>query len=113
MPKKNVGLGFTKYLFVWRSKEKLIQAVEDDIRQEKKAAENIIKNMSEEDQTKYIEMKMANEKVLQVVFDISLNYSLICARIILDQRNGEKKFQKLQSTYQGKYLPAKSNILTS
>ncbi|XP_060546409.1 intraflagellar transport protein 74 homolog [Pantherophis guttatus] len=48
-----------------QSKEKLIQAVEDDIRQEKQAAENIIKNMSEEDQTKYIEMKMANEKLLQ------------------------------------------------
>ncbi|XP_058026421.1 intraflagellar transport protein 74 homolog isoform X1 [Ahaetulla prasina] len=48
-----------------QSKEKLIQAVEDDIQQEKQAAENIIKNMSEEDQTKYIEMKMANEKLLQ------------------------------------------------
>ncbi|XP_070598582.1 intraflagellar transport protein 74 homolog [Erythrolamprus reginae] len=48
-----------------QSKEKLIQAVEDDIRKEKQAAENIIKNMSEEDQTKYIEMKMANEKLLQ------------------------------------------------
>ncbi|XP_026528065.1 intraflagellar transport protein 74 homolog isoform X2 [Notechis scutatus] len=48
-----------------QSKEKLIQAVEDDIRQEKQAAENIIKNMSEQDQTKYIEMKMANEKLLQ------------------------------------------------
>uniref|UniRef100_A0A8C6XTP8 Intraflagellar transport 74 n=1 Tax=Naja naja TaxID=35670 RepID=A0A8C6XTP8_NAJNA len=48
-----------------QSKEKLIQTVEDDIRQEKQAAENIIKNMSEQDQTKYIEMKMANEKLLQ------------------------------------------------
>ncbi|XP_063151069.1 intraflagellar transport protein 74 homolog [Candoia aspera] len=48
-----------------QSKEKLIQAVEDDIRQEKQAAENIIKNMSEEDQTNYMEMKMANEKLLQ------------------------------------------------
>uniref|UniRef100_A0A8C5RTH4 Intraflagellar transport 74 n=1 Tax=Laticauda laticaudata TaxID=8630 RepID=A0A8C5RTH4_LATLA len=48
-----------------QSKEKVIQAVEDDIRQEKQAAENIIKNMSEQDQTKYTEMKMANEKLLQ------------------------------------------------
>uniref|UniRef100_A0A8D0E863 Intraflagellar transport 74 n=1 Tax=Salvator merianae TaxID=96440 RepID=A0A8D0E863_SALMN len=48
-----------------QAKEKLIQAVEDDIQQEKQAAENIIKNMSEEDQTKYVEMKMANEKLLQ------------------------------------------------
>uniref|UniRef100_A0A803SV32 Intraflagellar transport 74 n=1 Tax=Anolis carolinensis TaxID=28377 RepID=A0A803SV32_ANOCA len=43
----------------------LIQAVEDDIQQEKQAAENIIKNMSEEDQVKYMETKMANEKLLQ------------------------------------------------
>ncbi|XP_062827935.1 intraflagellar transport protein 74 homolog [Anolis carolinensis] len=48
-----------------QNKEKLIQAVEDDIQQEKQAAENIIKNMSEEDQVKYMETKMANEKLLQ------------------------------------------------
>ncbi|XP_053150764.1 intraflagellar transport protein 74 homolog [Hemicordylus capensis] len=48
-----------------QAKEKLIQAVEDEIQQEKQAAEDIIKNMSEEDQTKYMETKMANEKLLQ------------------------------------------------
>ncbi|KAH0628359.1 hypothetical protein JD844_009415 [Phrynosoma platyrhinos] len=48
-----------------QSKEKHIQAVEDDIQQEKQAAENIIKNMSEEDQLKYMETKVANEKLLQ------------------------------------------------
>ncbi|KAJ7335421.1 hypothetical protein JRQ81_013362 [Phrynocephalus forsythii] len=46
-------------------KEKQIQAVEDEIQQEKQAAENIIKNMCEEDQAKYMETKMANEKLLQ------------------------------------------------
>ncbi|XP_042305779.1 intraflagellar transport protein 74 homolog isoform X2 [Sceloporus undulatus] len=48
-----------------QNKEKLIQAVEDDIQQEKQAAENIIKNMSEEDQVKYMETKVANEKLIQ------------------------------------------------
>ncbi|KAL8203065.1 UNVERIFIED_CONTAM: hypothetical protein K2H54_038174 [Gekko kuhli] len=50
------------------SKEKLIQAVEDDIQQEKEAAEDIIKNMAEEDQVKYMEMKVANEKFLQELY---------------------------------------------
>lgn len=75
--------------------------MEDDIRQEKQAAENIIKNMSEEDQTKYIEMKMANEKLLQVVFDILLNYSFICARIILDQRNEKKNSRSFSQHIKG------------
>ncbi|XP_061487261.1 intraflagellar transport protein 74 homolog [Rhineura floridana] len=48
-----------------QAKEKHIQAVEDDIQQEKEAAENIIKNMSEEDQTKYMETKVSNDKLLQ------------------------------------------------
>ncbi|XP_060093172.1 intraflagellar transport protein 74 homolog [Heteronotia binoei] len=48
-----------------QAKEKLIQAVEDDIQQEKEAAEDIVKNMAEEDQVKYMEMKVANEKFLQ------------------------------------------------
>ncbi|KAK2512589.1 hypothetical protein Q9233_016163, partial [Columba guinea] len=45
--------------------EKLIQAVEEDIEREKVVAEDIIKDMSQEDQTKYIEMKAANEKLSQ------------------------------------------------
>ncbi|XP_033028837.1 intraflagellar transport protein 74 homolog isoform X2 [Lacerta agilis] len=48
-----------------QAKENLIQAVEDDIQQEKQVAENIVKNMSEEDQAKYMETKVANEKLLQ------------------------------------------------
>lgn len=48
-----------------QAKEKQIEAVENDIHQEKQAAEDIIKNMSEEDQTKYMETKVTNEKLLQ------------------------------------------------
>ncbi|XP_077201348.1 intraflagellar transport protein 74 homolog [Paroedura picta] len=51
-----------------QAKEKLIQAVEDDIQQEKEAAEDIIKNMAEEEQVKYMEMKVANEKFLQELY---------------------------------------------
>lgn len=67
-----------KDLFLWYSKEKQIQAVEDDIHQEKQAAEDIIKNMSEEDQAKYMETKVTNEKLLQVTFLIfSLSHSFM------------------------------------
>ncbi|XP_078241019.1 intraflagellar transport protein 74 homolog isoform X2 [Pogona vitticeps] len=56
----------TDLIFTERqSKEKQIQVVEEEIQQEKQAAENIIKNMSEEDQAKYMETKEANEKLLQ------------------------------------------------
>nr|XP_056704002.1 intraflagellar transport protein 74 homolog [Euleptes europaea] len=51
-----------------QAKEKLIQAVEDDIQQEKQAAEDIIKNMTEENQAKYMEMKVANENFLQELY---------------------------------------------
>uniref|UniRef100_A0A8C0H686 Intraflagellar transport 74 n=1 Tax=Chelonoidis abingdonii TaxID=106734 RepID=A0A8C0H686_CHEAB len=47
------------------SKEKLIQAVEEDIEREKQVADDIIKNMSQENQAKYMEMKATNEKLLQ------------------------------------------------
>uniref|UniRef100_A0A8C4WMP2 Intraflagellar transport 74 n=1 Tax=Gopherus evgoodei TaxID=1825980 RepID=A0A8C4WMP2_9SAUR len=47
------------------SKEKLIQAVEEDIEREKQIADDIIKNMSQENQAKYMEMKATNEKLLQ------------------------------------------------
>ncbi|KAB1280551.1 Intraflagellar transport protein 74-like protein [Camelus dromedarius] len=46
-------------------KEKQIRSVEEEIEQEKQAAEGIIKNMSPEKQVKYIEMKTTNEKLLQ------------------------------------------------
>ncbi|NWS20946.1 IFT74 protein, partial [Pachyramphus minor] len=47
------------------STEKLIQAVEEDIEHEKVVADDIMKDMSQEDQAKYMEMKAANEKLSQ------------------------------------------------
>lgn len=49
-----------------QAKEKQIRSVEEEIEQEK-AAEDIIKNMSPENQVKYIEMKNTNEKLLQEI----------------------------------------------
>lgn len=48
-----------------QAKEKQIRSVEEEIEQEKQAADDIIKNMSPEKQVKYIEMKTTNEKLLQ------------------------------------------------
>ncbi|XP_025062746.1 intraflagellar transport protein 74 homolog isoform X2 [Alligator sinensis] len=48
-----------------QAKEKLIQSVEEDIEREKQVADDIIKNMSQEDQAKYMEMKATNRKLLQ------------------------------------------------
>ncbi|XP_074788658.1 intraflagellar transport protein 74 homolog [Athene noctua] len=45
--------------------EKLIQTVEEDIEREKVVADDIIKDMSQENQAKYMEMKAANEKLVQ------------------------------------------------
>ncbi|NWU18402.1 IFT74 protein, partial [Cephalopterus ornatus] len=45
--------------------EKLIQTVEEDIEHEKVVADDIMKDMSQEDQAKYMEMKAANEKLSQ------------------------------------------------
>ncbi|NWR58094.1 IFT74 protein, partial [Bucorvus abyssinicus] len=45
--------------------EKLIQSVEEDIEHEKVVADDIIKDMSQENQAKYMEMKTANEKLSQ------------------------------------------------
>ncbi|NXU50152.1 IFT74 protein, partial [Turnix velox] len=47
------------------STEKLIQAMEEDIEHEKAVANDIIKDMSQDNQAKYIEMKAANEKLSQ------------------------------------------------
>lgn len=44
----------------------MIRAVEDDIVQEKQAAQNIIQKMSADKQAKYTEMKVSNEELLQV-----------------------------------------------
>uniref|UniRef100_G1S2T2 Intraflagellar transport 74 n=1 Tax=Nomascus leucogenys TaxID=61853 RepID=G1S2T2_NOMLE len=48
-----------------QAKEKQIRSVEEEIEQEKQAADDIIKNMSLENQVKYLEMKTTNEKLLQ------------------------------------------------
>nr|XP_015217918.1 PREDICTED: intraflagellar transport protein 74 homolog isoform X1 [Lepisosteus oculatus] len=48
-----------------REKEEMIQAVEEEIEREKQTADNIIKKMSLEKQTKYAEMKTRNEELLQ------------------------------------------------
>jgi hypothetical protein len=56
----------TLYAFYFR-KEKQIRSVEEEVEQEKQAADGIIKNMSPEKQVKYIEMKTTNEKLLQVI----------------------------------------------
>ncbi|NXV83280.1 IFT74 protein, partial [Atlantisia rogersi] len=45
--------------------EKLIQGVEEDIEREKVVADDIIKDMSQKNQAKYMEMKAANEKLSQ------------------------------------------------
>ncbi|NWX45738.1 IFT74 protein, partial [Steatornis caripensis] len=45
--------------------EKLIQGVEEDIQHERVVADDIIKDMSQESQAKYMEMKAANEKLSQ------------------------------------------------
>ncbi|NXO97081.1 IFT74 protein, partial [Certhia brachydactyla] len=45
--------------------EKLIQAAEEDIEREKVVADDIMKDMSQENQAKYMEMKAANEKLTQ------------------------------------------------
>ncbi|NXB33887.1 IFT74 protein, partial [Eulacestoma nigropectus] len=45
--------------------EKLIQSVEEDIKREKVVADDIMKDMSQENQAKYMEMKAANEKLSQ------------------------------------------------
>ncbi|XP_065107316.1 intraflagellar transport protein 74 homolog isoform X2 [Paramisgurnus dabryanus] len=48
-----------------RQKEDMIRAVENNIVQEKQAAEDIIQKMSTDKQTKYAEMKATNEELLQ------------------------------------------------
>ncbi|XP_016340004.1 intraflagellar transport protein 74 homolog [Sinocyclocheilus anshuiensis] len=48
-----------------REKEDMIRTVEDDIVQEKQAAQNIIQKMSADKQAKYTEMKATNEELIQ------------------------------------------------
>uniref|UniRef100_A0A2K5D2I3 Intraflagellar transport 74 n=1 Tax=Aotus nancymaae TaxID=37293 RepID=A0A2K5D2I3_AOTNA len=48
-----------------QAKEKQMRSLEEEVEQEKQAADDIIKNMSLENQVKYLEMKTTNEKLLQ------------------------------------------------
>uniref|UniRef100_A0A250Y390 Intraflagellar transport protein 74 n=1 Tax=Castor canadensis TaxID=51338 RepID=A0A250Y390_CASCN len=50
---------------IFTERQAQIGSVEEEIEQEKQAADGIIKNMSPEKQVKYIEMKTTNEKLLQ------------------------------------------------
>ncbi|KAG8595472.1 hypothetical protein GDO81_001527 [Engystomops pustulosus] len=59
----NMYLNFV--VFLGYRKEDQIRAVEEDIEHEKRAAEDIIKNMSEEKQTIYFTMKAKNEQLLK------------------------------------------------
>lgn len=67
----------TKPLYFY-SIEKLNQGVEEEIEHEKVLADAILKDMSQENQAKYMEMKAANEKLSQVgLFHYAyLNYFL-------------------------------------
>uniref|UniRef100_A0A8D2NTP3 Intraflagellar transport 74 n=1 Tax=Zosterops lateralis melanops TaxID=1220523 RepID=A0A8D2NTP3_ZOSLA len=47
--------------------EKLIQDIEEDIQHEKVVADDIMKYMTQENQAKYMEMKVANEKLSQEI----------------------------------------------
>uniref|UniRef100_A0A8C5KYI3 Intraflagellar transport 74 n=1 Tax=Jaculus jaculus TaxID=51337 RepID=A0A8C5KYI3_JACJA len=59
-----------------QAKEKQIRSVEEEVEQEKQAADGIIKNMSPEKQVKYIEMKTTNEKLLQVKLIMSMIHEI-------------------------------------
>ncbi|KAM6985885.1 intraflagellar transport protein 74 homolog [Aplochiton taeniatus] len=48
-----------------REKEEMIRAVEEEIKREKQAADDIVKKMSPEKQDQYAEMKATNEDLLQ------------------------------------------------
>ncbi|XP_039615639.1 intraflagellar transport protein 74 homolog isoform X2 [Polypterus senegalus] len=48
-----------------REKEEMIRTVEQEIENEKQAAENIIKKMPRDKQEKYAEMKITNQEILQ------------------------------------------------
>ncbi|XP_068090725.1 intraflagellar transport protein 74 homolog [Hyperolius riggenbachi] len=58
---QNIDVIFTER----QTKEELIRGVEEDIEREKRAAEGIIKNMSEEKQAVYYSTKMQNEQLLK------------------------------------------------
>ncbi|NXB07284.1 IFT74 protein, partial [Cnemophilus loriae] len=57
--------GIDKIFTERQATEKLIQAVEEDIEHEKVVVDDIMKDMSQENQAKYMEMKAANEKLSQ------------------------------------------------
>ncbi|XP_031458216.1 intraflagellar transport protein 74 homolog isoform X1 [Phasianus colchicus] len=88
--------------------EKLIQAVEEDIEHEKVAADDIIKDMTEENQIKYMEMKAANEKVSQELFaqqqelaalsikEVSLRHEIAHSQVKLEAVQLYEKLSELE-----------------
>uniref|UniRef100_A0A8C3EV57 Intraflagellar transport 74 n=1 Tax=Corvus moneduloides TaxID=1196302 RepID=A0A8C3EV57_CORMO len=72
--------------------EKLIQAVEEDIKREKVVADDIMKDTSQENQAKYMEMKAANEKLSQ---------ELIVQQQELDALNVEEESLRAEIAHSG------------
>ncbi|XP_010075210.1 PREDICTED: intraflagellar transport protein 74 homolog [Pterocles gutturalis] len=65
--------------------EKLIQEVEERIEREKVVADDIIKDMSQENQAKYMEMKAANEKLSQELDALNVKEEALRAEIAHSQ----------------------------
>ncbi|RLV96997.1 hypothetical protein DV515_00012224, partial [Chloebia gouldiae] len=80
-----------KTLYVY-STEKLIQAVEEDIEREKVVADDIMKDMSQENQAKYLEIKAANEKLSQ---------ELVVQQQELDALNVKEESLRAEITHSG------------
>ncbi|XP_039423496.1 intraflagellar transport protein 74 homolog isoform X2 [Corvus cornix cornix] len=72
--------------------EKLIQDVEEDIKREKVVADDIMKETSQENQAKYMEMKAANEKLSQ---------ELIVQQQELDALNVEEESLRAEIAHSG------------
>ncbi|XP_068857771.1 intraflagellar transport protein 74 homolog [Aphelocoma coerulescens] len=72
--------------------EKLIQAVEEDIEREKVVADDIMKDTSQENQAKYMELKAANEKLSQ---------KLIVQQQELDALNVEEESLRAEIAHSG------------
>ena len=76
------------HIFDFR-KEKQIRSVEEEIEQEKQAAEGIIKNMSPEKQVKYIEMKTTNEKLIHEILATTLCWTTAILLLKICSESGQ------------------------
>uniref|UniRef100_A0A8C4S6Y5 Intraflagellar transport 74 n=1 Tax=Erpetoichthys calabaricus TaxID=27687 RepID=A0A8C4S6Y5_ERPCA len=61
----NMVSKFPQYTDIFIENEEMIRTVEQEIDNEKQAAENIIKKMPRDKQAKYAEMKITNQEILQ------------------------------------------------